>query len=369
MFVHTAGPNVALIKTSGKQPPKVVIGGNMFALPVFHRVDRLSLHLRTILVKTRKGITAGGVQVNVDCVCQIKIRGWATAGDATASPSMQSATALLGSDIEDDEGALQLAAQHFLFKTDAQIENMVGSTLAGYQRSIISLLTVEELYRDRAAFSRRVVQVASRDMRNMGLTILSYTVSSLTDDNGYLESLSVTQLEAVQREAVEGRAHHRAAARAKTAQDEAASYLIRNQRKQQNIVSDMQSSVANYQAQTEIAKQKAVQDKAHAISSAEQDSRLFITRQQAREARARAEINVVRQEVLSERLHTQRRVHVECDANLYKAKVNADGVRASAAAKADRIRLLAAAKADTARKKGMAQVEILRERNKAWEES
>ena len=50
-------------------------------------------------------------------------------------------------------------------------------------------------------------------MRNMGLAVVSYTAADITDENGYIDALGVTQTEAVKREAVEGAAKKQSAAK------------------------------------------------------------------------------------------------------------------------------------------------------------
>ena len=47
-------------------------------------------------------------------------------------------------------------------------------------------MTVEEIYRDRKQFSNRVFEVASTDLINMGIMIISYTIKDITDEVGYL---------------------------------------------------------------------------------------------------------------------------------------------------------------------------------------
>ena len=48
-------------------------------------------------------------------------------------------------------------------------------------------MTVEEIYKDRKKFSRQVFEVASSDLVNMGITVVSYTLKDIRDDEGYLK--------------------------------------------------------------------------------------------------------------------------------------------------------------------------------------
>lgn len=367
LFVHTAGPNAALVKSSGRKDVRVVIGGRMFSIPIIQRVDRLSLALRTITVHTKNGLTINGVSVDVSSACQVKVQGWLTADDASNTNAQNRTTTASG--LSTDSAAIRLAAQHFLGKTDAAIEDAIQATVAGHQRAIIGCLTVEELYRDREAFCKRVLDLISSDMRNMGLVVVSYTVAEISDANGYINALGVTQTEIVKREAVEGAAQHQAAAKSRSATEDARSHLDVNTQKQRKIQSDKERAITDAKAQELIERQVAIQRKAHDISSAEQDAILFVTQQKARAAETEAELEVVKQQVEKERLVKQKQIHVEADAMLYKAQMNADGIKINAEAEAERLRLIGQAEADAIRQKGLAEVEVLRERNRAWQES
>lgn len=43
-------------------------------------------------------------------------------------------------------------------------------------------MTVEEIYQDRTKFNEAVFNVASRDLANMGITVISFTLQSISDE-------------------------------------------------------------------------------------------------------------------------------------------------------------------------------------------
>ena len=55
-------------------------------------------------------------------------------------------------------------------------------TLEGHQRAIMGTMSVEEIYRDRKTFSSRVFDTATADLVNMGITVVSYTLKDIRDD-------------------------------------------------------------------------------------------------------------------------------------------------------------------------------------------
>ena len=59
--------------------------------------------------------------------------------------------------------------------------------------SLSGNMTVEEIYQDRKKFSKTVFDVASSDLVNMGLTVVSYTLKDIKDDHGYLKALGMAR--------------------------------------------------------------------------------------------------------------------------------------------------------------------------------
>jgi flotillin len=160
---------------------RIVKGGGTFILPVLERVDSLSLELMTIEVITPKVYTAVGVPVTVDGVAQVKVRG--------------------------DDISIATAAEQFLSKSTQEIKDVALQTLEGHLRAILGTLTVEELYRDRDAFAQRVQEVAAGDLANMGLTIISFTIRDIRDEEGYLAALGKARTAEVKRDAAIGEAN------------------------------------------------------------------------------------------------------------------------------------------------------------------
>ena len=79
---------------------------------------------------------------------------------------------------------LLAACEQFLGKTDEEITQVALETLEGHQRAIMGNMTVEEIYRDRQTFSQKVFDVASVDLHNMGISVISYTLKDIRDEVG-----------------------------------------------------------------------------------------------------------------------------------------------------------------------------------------
>lgn len=77
---------------------------------------------------------------------------------------------------------LRIACEQFLGKDQAEIRQIALVTLEGHQRAIMGLMTVEEIFKDRKKFSRKVYEVASVDLVKMGITVVSYTLKDIKDE-------------------------------------------------------------------------------------------------------------------------------------------------------------------------------------------
>jgi len=192
--------------------------------------------------------------------------------------------------------------------------------------------------------------------------------SEITDELGYIQALGVTQTEIVKGEAKIGASVHQSAAQSREEHEKAEAHLRVNAEEQRKIESNRDKMVAKADAQRNIDRSQAVQQKAYAIAAAEQDAVLLVEKQKAKAAEAQAELEVERQKVSRQRLLKEQQVHVEADARLYKATQEAESIRRTAGAEADRIRILGQAHADAVRAKGLAEIKTLKDRVSVWNE-
>ena len=68
---------------------------------------------------------------------------------------------------------------------------------------------MEEIYRDRKKFSEVVFEVATSDLVNMGITVVSYTLKDIQDEDGYLKALGLVRTAEVKKDARIGEAEAR----------------------------------------------------------------------------------------------------------------------------------------------------------------
>jgi len=161
--------------------PETVIGGRVFKLPFVQKVQKISLNTMTINIVSPNVLTEQGVAVTVEGVAQVKV-------SSTNQDMLNTATTI------------------FMGKSEREISSICQETLEGHQRAIMGNMTVEEIYQDRQKFSTAVFEEASSNLVRMGIQVISYTIKSLTDDQGYLEALGATRTAQVKRDARIGEA-------------------------------------------------------------------------------------------------------------------------------------------------------------------
>lgn len=154
---------------------KIVRGGGAFILPIFQQSQFLSLLSHKLDVSTPEVYTEQGVPVMADGVAIIKI----------------------GGSVED----VATAAEQFMGKPTEALKGEAQEVLEGHLRAILGSMTVEEVYRNRDKFAQEVQGVAAKDLKKMGLQIVSFTIKDLRDKHGYLDALGKPRIAAVKRDA------------------------------------------------------------------------------------------------------------------------------------------------------------------------
>ncbi|XP_045900483.1 flotillin-1-like [Micropterus dolomieu] len=246
---YTCGPNEAMVVSGfGRSPPLMIAGGRVFVLPCIQKIQRITLNTLTLNVKSDKVYTRRGVPVSVTGIAQVKIQG-------------------------QNKEMLATACQMFMGKSEAEISNIALETLEGHQRAIIAHLTVEEIYQDRMKFSEQVFKVASSDLVNMGIGVVSYTLKDVHDDQDYLHSLGKARTAQVQRDARIGEAQYKRDAVMKEAHamQEKVSAQYKNEIEMAKSQRDYELKKAAYDV--EVNTKKAESEMAYQLQMAEEISK------------------------------------------------------------------------------------------------
>uniref|UniRef100_A0A915KA60 Band 7 domain-containing protein n=1 Tax=Romanomermis culicivorax TaxID=13658 RepID=A0A915KA60_ROMCU len=140
----------------GYSHPSYIVGGRVWVWPCIQRIQKISVTTMTLVVESPRVYTKLGVPISVTGIAQVKIQ---------TQPEM-----------------LIKACEMFLNKKEPEIRQIALETLEGHQRAIMGLMTVEEIFQDRKKFAETVFKVAAADLINMGISVVSYTLKDIRDD-------------------------------------------------------------------------------------------------------------------------------------------------------------------------------------------
>ena len=312
---------------------RLVHGGGTFVWPIKEKVQRMSLELMTLEVRTPEVYTVNAIPVTVDGVAQVKIRG--------------------------DEDSIAVAAEQFLSRSRDDVMRTVLQTLEGHMRAVLGTLTVEEIYRGRSELARRVREAASEDLHKMGMEIVSLTIRNVTDSQGYLEALARPRIAQVKRDAVKGEAE--AEKEAQQARFQAETAIAQAQR-------DMEVKKAEYEAEVKAKRAEAdlsydlhryriaQRVKAEEIQVGIVEREKLVELEEREVARKEKELLAT---VLKPAQVERQRTEVLAEAERYR--LEAEGI-----GRAEEIKAQGAAEAEVIRLKGLAEAEAMRKKAESW---
>lgn len=330
----TCGPNEALV-ISGfcYSKPNLVPGGRAFVWPILQYCQRISLNTMTIQVDSPKVYTIQGVPLSVTGIAQVKIQG-------------------------QNEEMLLTACEQFLGKPKQEIQEIALHTLEGHQRAIMGSMTVEEIYKDRKKFSKQVFEVASSDLVNMGITVVSYTIKDIRDEEGYLKALGLARTAEVKRDARIGEAE----ARKETTIKEA---MAEEERMAAKLINDTEIA----KAQRDFELKKAAYDVEIQTKNAEAELAFELqaakTKQRIKEEQMQIDVVERTQQIAVQEQEIQRRER-ELEATV-RRPAEAEKFRLEKLAQANRTRIIleAEAEAESLKLKGEAEAFAIQAKAKA----
>jgi len=366
----TVGPDEAMIVTGSflgsknvntdetDRRIKIVRGGGAFILPIFQYSNFLSLLSHKLDVSTPEVYTEQGVPVMADGVAIIKI----------------------GGSVED----IATAAEQFLGKPTEALKSEAQEVLEGHLRAILGSMTVEEVYRNRDKFAQEVQSVAARDLKKMGLQIVSFTIKDLRDKHGYLDALGKPRIAAVKRDAdiAEAEAVRDSRIQKARAEEEGQKAELLRDTNIAEASKENQLKVASFKKEQDMAKAEA--DQAYAVQEARAKQSVVEEQMRVELVRKEREIDLEGKEILRREKQYDSEVKKKADADRYAVEQAAEAdkakrlreadalqyrIEAEARAYAEQKRLEGLAIADAERAKGTAEAEVIRLRGLAEAEA
>lgn len=364
-----APPDTAYIISGLRK--KIIIGKASVKIPFFERMDKLSLKLIAIDVKTSTAVpTADYINIQVDAAVNVKI---------SSEPQR-----------------LGQAAENFLNQNTPYIAGIAREVLEGNMREIVGRMRLEEMVSDRQKFANLVKENAEPDLAAMGLDIVSFNVQNFADGNGVIDDLGIDNISQIKKKAAIAKAEaEKEIAVAKAEADRQANDArINSEReiaKKNNELSLQKSELKKIEDT-----KKAEADAAYSIQEQEQRKTIEIATAEASIAKQEKEITLKQKEaeVKEKSLDAEVRKKAEADkfarqqqsdAELYerqrKAEAEkfeqereADAMKAKAEAEkfakeqeAAGIRMVGDAEAEAIRAKGLAEAEAMEKKAEAYQ--
>ena len=241
------------------------------------------------------------------------------------------------------------------------MEDEAQEVLEGHLRAILGTMTVEAIYKNRDDFAEQVQEVASTDLKKMGLEIVSFTIKDVSDSNGYLDALGRPQIAEVKKNAEVAESNALRETRIKQAENEqlAQHEEIRRQTEIAEATKDMALKQAQYKQEREVADAKAEQiavGEKMKVQLIEQEKNIEIQEKQAE--LTEKELNAtVRKKAEADKYVVEQNALADKAREIARAQAEAEKVKLAAQAEAERIEKLGSADAERIAKVGQAEAE------------
>jgi flotillin len=293
-----APPDTAYI-ISGFGTRRVLVGKAGWHLPFFERVDKLSLQVMQIDIKTTEAVpTNEFINVKVDGVANVKI---------SSKPEM-----------------LQKAGESLLNKKPEEIIRIVTQVMEGNMREIVGSVGLKEMVQDRQGVAKKIFENVVPDMEKLGLEVVNFNIQNFTDNASTIENLGIDNVEKIRKDAQIAKANAQrdiAIAEAK-AKEETNQVRVETDKMiaEQNAALAMQQAEMKRQADIK----RAEADAAYVIQEQEQRRTIEVAKTNADIARREKEAELAEKEIAIKERQLDAEIRKQADALKYKTEKEAE---------------------------------------------
>ena len=293
-----APPDTAYIIT-GLGKKRILIGKAGWRMPFFERVDKLSLRVMQVDVKTSEAVpTNEFINVSVDGVANIKV---------SSNPAL-----------------LQRAAEALLGMRQAELISLVTQVLEGNMREIVGSVGLKEMVQDRQGVAKKITENVVPDMEKLGIEVVNFNIHNFKDNAGTIENMGIDNVEQIRKNAqiAKANAQRDIAIASAHAQEEANAVKVQADKK----IADQNAELAVRQAEVQIIAdtKKAEADAAYSIQQENQRKTIEVTKVSADIARREKETELAEREIAIRERKLDAEVRKQADAMKYKAEKEAE---------------------------------------------
>lgn len=293
-----APPDTAYIIT-GLGKKRILIGKAGWRMPFFERVDKLSLRVMQVDVKTSEAVpTNEFINVSVDGVANIKV---------SSNPAL-----------------LQRAAEALLGMRQGELISLVTQVLEGNMREIVGSVGLKEMVQDRQGVAKKITENVVPDMEKLGIEVVNFNIQNFKDNAGTIENMGIDNVEQIRKNAqiAKANAQRDIAIASAHAQEEANAVKVQADKK----IADQNAELAVRQAEVQIVAdtKKAEADAAYSIQQENQRKTIEVTKVSADIARREKETELAEREIAIKERKLDAEVRKQADAMKYKAEKEAE---------------------------------------------
>lgn len=352
------GPNEALIIAGGRKHTVTLadgtkqkvgyryrLGGGVFVWPGMEKVYVLPMDIIPVSIRTPEVLTSGGVPIMAEASAQVKI--------------------------DSSDETIHRAAEQFLGIGRDGIRDVVVNVLEGKVREVIGGMSVEEIYRGRQEFSKRVVAAVREDFRAMGLVMLSFALKDISDTQGYIDALSKPQIAAAKRDAAIAQAETEKESIIKASAARKEAEVARLQSEAQIAKAQWENEAKKAESQVFVNTKKAQADFSYELERNRISQELKKEEAKVKQVEKEEAIKIEGLEIARKEKELEATVIKPADARKYQIKAEAEAeeyrIAAEAKGKSEALKLEGLAEADEIRAKGAAEAEAMMKKAQAWE--
>ena len=293
-----APPDTAYI-ISGLGKRRILIGRAGWRVPFFERVDKLSLKVMQVDVKTSEAVpTNEFINVSVDGVANIKI---------SSNPEL-----------------LKRAAESLLGMKQTELISLVTQVLEGNMREIVGSVGLKEMVQDRQGVAKKITENVVPDMEKLGIEVVNFNIQNFKDSAGTIENMGIDNVEQIRKNAqiAKANAQRDIAIATSKAQEEANAIKVEAEKKiaEQNAQLAVQQGDMKVLADTK----RAEADAAYSIQQESQRKTIEVAKTNADIARREKEAELAEKDIALKERQLDADIRKQADAMKYKAEKDAE---------------------------------------------
>ena len=293
-----AAPDTAII-ISGLGKRKILIGKAGFRFPFLQRMDKLSLRVFQVDIKTDEAIpTSNFINIRVDGVANLKI--------------------------SSDPVLLDRAAESILNMTEDNLIRQVQQVLQGNMREIVGTVDIKKLVQDRQGVANSVRENVVPDMAKMGIEVVNFNIQSFSDDNHVIENLGIDNIAQISKDAAIAKANADRDVIIAKSQAEEASNRSRVEANQKIIEQNTALSLKESELKQKTDTAKATADAAYKIEEQKRQQEINIAQINADIAKRERMVELENREVEIQEMKLAAEINKVADSKKYAAQQEAD---------------------------------------------